>query len=158
MTIRLDQPRWEITDDVQWTKDWVGLSHGDIYRDDQPFGHYVAAWYPNTDRPLAMIVTVIDVALGPVLSIGVHCLRGDLNSLAAVSPEQIPWESDGVMFGPITRLEEFSVYSKAQEALKIAKEVVLQDRSIRKYICAPEMPIQAPREDEYDDPECDGAA
>ena len=149
MSIQLDQAHWEICDDVEWTKDWVGLSRADIYRDDKPYGHYVAAWYPNTDRAMVMIITVFDQALSPALSIGVRCPRGDLKALVAVNPEEIPWDGDGAMFGPVTRLEEFNMYSEAREALLLAKDVILLDRSLRKYVCAPEMPIQQPREDEW---------
>ena len=135
MSIQLDEMSWEITDDVAWTKEWVGLSRGDIYRDDQPYGHYVAAWYPNTARDMVMIVTVLGTELKPVLSIGVRCSRGDLSSIAAVEPEEIPWESDGVLVGPVTRLEEFSSFSQAREALIVAAEIVELDASLRKYIC-----------------------
>ncbi len=142
MTIHLDQTGWEITDDVEWTTDWVGLSRGDIYRDKQPYGHYVAAWYPNTDRALVMIITVLNDAARPVLSIGVRCPRGDLSGLVAVGPEAIPWEGDGVLFGPVARLEEFNCHAYAGEALLLAKDIILLDRTLRKYVCDPQMPIQ----------------
>ncbi len=139
--ISLQQCEWQIVDDAAWTKDWVGLSRGDIHRGGQPFGHYVAAWYPNTDKPMSMIVTLCDDMLNAVLSIGVRCPRGALASLVAVEPEEIPWESDGLLFGPMARPGEFDVHSRAGEALLVAPEIVLLDASLRKYICEPERSI-----------------
>lgn len=148
MAIQLDQIGWEITDDVAWTKDWVGLSHGDIYQGDHPFGHYVAAWYPNTNRAMVMIITVVDESLRETLSIGVRCPRGDLAALAAVDPEDTPWGTGGVSSGPMTRLDELEIYTRAREALDLAKDIVRLDRSLRKYVCDPEIPIEEPRGDD----------
>lgn len=158
MGIRLDQRRWYISDETNWTRDWVGLSSGDIYQGDEPFGHYVAAWYPNTDRDMVMIVTALEQGGRPVMSVGIRCRRNDLNSLAPVNPEDLPWESDGVMFGPVARVEEIETYARAREALLIAKDVVHLDRSLRKYLCEPELRVQEPAKEDSDGNYFDGSA
>jgi len=140
MNIRLEQTKWEITDDVEWSRAWVGLSSGDVYRGSLPWGHYLAAWYPNTSEPMVMIVTMIDECIKPILSIGVRCLPERLQSLHAVEPEDVPWVTDGwSIFGPMVRLNEFDANLKAQEALSLARVIVFLDDSLRKYICRPRL-------------------
>jgi hypothetical protein len=148
MSIQLRNTGWKITDEVGWTKDWVGISHGDVYQGDHPFGYYVAAWYPNTDRPMVMIITAVDRSPPrDTLSIGVRCPRGNLDALAAVDPDETPWDG-GVSDAPMARLDEFEVYPRAQEALDLAKDIVRLDRSLRKYVCDPEIPIAADDDDD----------
>ena len=147
MNIKIEEMKWEIVDGTAWTKDWVGLSSGDIYMDGTPFGHYVAAWYPNTARPLQMIIATLDQDLHSSLSIGVQCARYDPESLAPVSPSEIPWESDGVLFGPVASPEEFVIYSRAREALAVAADIIRLDRSLHKYIVQPDYPIIPPNDE-----------
>jgi hypothetical protein len=90
LQVRLEEVSYEITDDSAWTKDPVILTSGDIYFDNQPFGHYVAAAYPKTARPLQMLVIAMNDSLKPVLSIGFKCNKGCPDSLTPVEPAEIP--------------------------------------------------------------------
>jgi hypothetical protein len=142
--IDLQNVSWRIVDDVEWCSDWVGLSSGDIYRDGTPFGHYLAAWYPNLDRPLQMIITVVNESLRPTLSIGVTCPRGHIELLAPAEPDDVPWTGDGVIFMPVTAISEYAMHNSAEEALSIAKEIVRIDLALYKFVCEPTMRISQP--------------
>lgn len=133
--------RWEIVDDAAWTDDWVGISSGDIYEDDEAFGHYVAAWYPNGDKPAQILVTVVNEKLEGVLAVAFHCQPDDINSLRTVEPEAVPWEDDGVAFGPIARPGELGNYSRAADVITAAKEVISQDKPLNKYLLDPSISL-----------------
>jgi hypothetical protein len=134
MHISLTEMSTEIVDDAAWTQSRVGLSSGDIYSGSAPFGHYVAAWYPDTNHPLQLLVTAVNAALKPALSIGFTCERGKPDSLHPVETDELPWHSDGILFGPIVGLEDIDSYPLAKQAIVIAAEIIRLDASLSSYI------------------------
>ncbi len=123
-----------MSEDVSWTDEIVGLASGDIYLDNKPFGHYAAAWYPQTARPLQMIVTAVNISFKPVLSVGFKCNKGCPESLTPIEPVEIPWDNDGVLFGPVVYLQETDRYTLAQQAQHIAPEIIRLDGKLFNYV------------------------
>lgn len=125
---------WEIVDDTAWTDEKVGLASGDIYLANKPFGHYVAACYVTTVRPLQMIVTAVNDAFTPVLSVGFKCNKGCPDSLTPVEPAEIPWDGDGVLFGSVVCLQDIDSYTLAQQTLRIAPEIIRLDNKLYDFV------------------------
>ena len=134
MQVSLEQVSYEITEDTAWTQDQVGLSSGDIYLDNKPFGHYVAAWYPNTARPLQKLVTAVDDSLKPVLSIGFKCNKGCPDSLTPVEPAELPWDNDGILFGPVVLPQDIDTYNLAHQSIRIAPEIIRLDNKLYNFV------------------------
>lgn len=134
MDVTLSEMSWELAEDTAWTDEKVGLANGDIYLADKPFGHYVAVCYPITARPLQLIVTAVNDSLKPVLSVGFKCNQGNPDSLTPVEPGEIPWDGDGILFGPVVSLQDIDTYTLAQQVLSIAPEIIRLDSNLRNYI------------------------
>jgi len=134
MSYQIENQETEIVDDFEGFDGWVGISSGDIYLDDEAFGCYVAAWYPNTTFELKILVSVLNEKGEFNLSIGAKCPLGNLDKLYAVDPYKLPWAEDGVIHSGFVKPQEFSNYSKADAAFKAAKYIVLNDASIKKYL------------------------
>lgn len=134
MDITLAEMFWEITEDAAWTDEKVGLASGDIYLANKPFGHYVAVWYLQTARPLQMIVTAVNDSFNSQLSVGFKCSKGCPDSLTPVEPVEIPWDGDGVLFGPVVSLQDIDSYTLAQRAVRIAPEIIRLDSKLYGYV------------------------
>lgn len=146
MEIALDQTDWEIVDDAAWTRDWVGLSSGDVYRGADQIATYVAAWYPNTNRPLQLLVTLWSTQPSrPTISVALRCNVGEIESLVQVGPNDVPWDSDGIVTGPIP--EAGAPYTRAEEALPLAREIIALDPALRKYVNCSSLSICHARND-----------
>jgi hypothetical protein len=141
VSVAIRNESWEITDDATFYEGWVGLSRGDIYVDSAPFGHYVAAWYPNTQLDVQMIITALVGSLRPLLSVALHCSPGSPGVIRVGAPDSVPWSPDGVFFAEIVKPDDVSKYTRAQAALDIAPEVIRQDLALRKYLLEPHTQI-----------------
>ena len=142
-SISVVDSKWDIVDDTEWTDDWVGLSWGDLYEGDKPFGHYVAAWYPNCAKPAQILITAVNEKLEGVMAVAFHCGPSDSSNLRPVEPEDVPWEYDGVAFGPIVRTSELDRYSRTKEIIGAAQQVVLRDEPLKKYLSDPTIRLTA---------------
>ena len=143
MATELQNLRWRIVDDTVWAKDWVGLSTGDIYRDDQAFGYFIAAWYPNSQKPVQLLICAVNEQLTATLSVAFLCDPGSTDSLRPVEPECVPWGEGGHIYITPLRLSEIPMYTRASEVIAVASEVILQDPSLSKYVCGRPTTISA---------------
>ncbi len=123
----------EIIDDFEGFYGWVGISSGDLYRDEEVFGYYVAAWYPNTEIELKMLVSAVSEG-NCLLTIGARCPRGSVENLTPAELKELPWPNDGVMHSGFISPSEYSTYSRAQEAFEAAQFVVENDNSAKNYV------------------------
>lgn len=136
----LDNLRWQITDDAFDSHQWIGISTGDIWLNEQEaWGFYCAKWIPNQDDDLKLMFMAVNEHLDVNLVIGFSCCVGNLESLKQDSPKNVPWV-DWLGQTPI-ELNEFEQYSTAQEALLLAKHVIQHDRSLSKYIGLTDMSL-----------------
>lgn len=129
----LDHMYWQITDDAFDNFVWTGLSKGEIWLDEKTaWGFYFAKWIPNQKDDLKLMLLAVNQQLEVDLVIGFSCAVGDLESLRQDAPEDVPWQ-DWHGQTPI-RLDEFKNYTKAQDAMIIAKQLIQQDASLAKYV------------------------
>ena len=133
MNFELTEQNSEITDGLEDVDGWACVSSGDIYLDDNPFGYYVAAWYPNMVRDLKIMVSVVNEKSECFLTIGAVCKVGSLNDLEPVDPHELPW-GEGVPFSSFTKPEEYKNFTRAQLAFDAAKFVIEHNEDIRKYL------------------------
>lgn len=124
-SIKIENRRHEMASDTAWTVDTVELSSGDIYVDDVPFGTYIAACYPESRRPPNLIVTAINTAGSPTLSIPFEYRPELSEQLKPLASADSPWTADGVITGPIPEGDELSLYTMATEVRAIAAQLVL---------------------------------
>lgn len=129
----LDNMYWQITDDAFDHFGWTGLSKGEIWLDDKTaWGFYFAKWIPNQKDDLKIMLLAVNQQLEVDLVIGFSCNVGNIDSLRQDAPEDVPWQ-DWHGHPPI-RQDEFINYTKAQEALVIAKQLIQRDTSLAKYV------------------------
>lgn len=115
----------ESCNDCAWTDELVVLSSGDLQLADEPFGTYVAACYPESERPAQFIINVLDDAGHPILSLPCEYVPHSADAVRPMRPEDSPWSEDGVLIGPIPTESEWSVYTRVADALAVARELVL---------------------------------
>lgn len=120
----------ELSNDCSWTDELVKISSGDLYLDGQPFGTYVAACYPESQRAAQFIINVIDTAGHPLLSLPCAYTPCNKNPVVPIRREDSPWFEDGVLFGPIPSEAELSIYSRASDALAVAKALVFVEPNL----------------------------
>jgi hypothetical protein len=131
--VSISDSDWEIVDDAVFFSGWVGLSHGDIYLDDQPFGHYVAAWYPNTTKDVQVLITALNEARQAVLCAAFVCPVGSLEGLHPVGADSVPWSPAAEIVSP----KDYPTYSLAETIAEIAPEVIQQDLALHKCVVDP---------------------
>ncbi|NHZ39990.1 hypothetical protein [Massilia aquatica] len=151
MNVTLGDVLWQVTDDCAWYQGWVGLSSGNIWIDDAPFGDYIAAWYPNLAMDAQMLVTVRDRASGrPALSVALRCPAGHPERLAPVEADDVPWEGDGVMWQIPLAPSEIASHGQAGATVELAALILRRDPALVKYLCQPGLIIAS--EDSLDMP------
>ncbi|GAB6142147.1 hypothetical protein JCM14076_28760 [Methylosoma difficile] len=123
----------ELSNDCSWTGEFVKISSGDLYLDGQPFGTYVAACYPESQRAPQFIINVLDTSGEPLLSLPCEYTPCNENPVLPLRPEDSPWSEDGVVFGSIPSEAELSIYSRASDALTVAKALVLVEPNLVEY-------------------------
>jgi hypothetical protein len=123
----------ELSSDCSWTKELVELSSGDLYVDGRPFGSYFAACYPESHRSPQFIINVLDATGRPLLSLPCVYAPRDTEPVRPVNPADSPWSEDGVLIGPVPSPAERSSYSRAGEALLVAKELVKVEPQLMSY-------------------------
>ena len=133
MSVTFENQLYEITDDCEWFNGWVGISSGEIIINNSLFGHYVAAWYPNLNKPAELLITVVNEQNNPLLSVGGVFNVGNTR-FNPVNKSEVPWDSDGVIFGDILSPVEYATYSRAAEALSITDNIIQNDFELNKYI------------------------
>ena len=134
MNFELTEQNSEITDSLEDIDGWACISSGEIYLDDNPFGYYVAAWYPTMSRDLKMMVSVVNEKSECVLTIGAVCKVGSISKLEAVDPHELPWGEDGVIFSGFVNPKKYNNFPRAQTAFDAAEFVVNNDENIFKYL------------------------
>ncbi len=146
MIVNLREVSWSICDDFEGYEGWKGISCGDIYIGDTPFGTYVAAWYPNLNKDLEMLITAFrGEPPAPALSVGFLCPVGQPEAIRPVSPELVPWTGDGVVFMDPLHPDDIGSYPIAGVAVQIAPQLLRLDTSLLKYIEQPAYIIASPR-------------
>ena len=126
---------FELIEGFEGRERLVGVSSGDLYKDGEAFGYYVAAIYPNHKSDLELLISVLDDDSSCVLSIGAKCPVGNANNLIPVDPHELPWDEDGVMHCAFVKPEEYSNYNQAIQAFDAAKFILSNDENINSYIC-----------------------
>ena len=134
MNFELAEQECEVTDDFEGFEGWACVSSGDIYFDENPFGYYVAVWYPNLSHDLKMIVSVINENSECVFTIGAVCKVGSIKNLKPIDPHKLPWGEDGVIHSGFVNPEKYGNFSKAQSAFEAAEFVVGNDKNIFNYV------------------------
>jgi hypothetical protein len=122
---RLHIQNWshESATDCAWTTESVELSSGNLLLDRLPIGTYFAACYPESERPAQFIVNLVDASGKPVMSVPFECIPGH-DLVRPIEASDSPWSEDGVLVGPIPNEAERSSYTRAIEAVVVAKELV----------------------------------
>lgn len=123
----------ELTRDCSWTDELVSLSYGDLYVDGQAFATYIAACYPETQRPPQFIINVVDGAGRPILSIPFALRKSLPDPVLPLAPEASPWSEDGVLIGPIPDETDRLSYTLAIETIAVAKELAIQEANLAQY-------------------------
>ncbi len=136
-SIIFEKQRWEIIDNFSDYQDWAGLSSGDVYLEDEAYGHYIAVWHPNKKQAVKMIITSVDKNTQPKCSIGVEIMGGKTLKVKAISQEKLPWESDGIIFSEIIAPEDYSSYSSAEEAFSLVELIIYGDKALEKHLLNP---------------------
>ncbi|HEX8612036.1 MAG TPA: hypothetical protein VF800_12180 [Telluria sp.] len=144
MNVTLSEVSWLLTDDCAWFHGWVGLSSGNIQIDEVPYGDYIAAWYPNLEKDLQMLVSVRDRTSGrPTLSVALTCPVGHPGQLAPVPAEGVPWEGDGVLWTQALDPAEIASYGQGLVAVQLGMHILRLDSALRKYIHQPALVISS---------------
>ncbi|MDV2468635.1 hypothetical protein QR674_06535 [Acinetobacter chinensis] len=136
----LENIRWEITDNVFDRSQWTGLSQGEVWTESATaWGFYFAKWTPNQHHDLKLMLIAVNDTLNADLVIGFTCAVDKLESLQQDTSPDFPWEDwEGLK---LIRRDEFDQYTKASEALIIAKQIIQQDASLAKYIRLTELSL-----------------
>lgn len=126
----------ELTSDCSWTDELVSLSYGDLYVDGQAFATYIAACYPETQRPPQFIINVVDGACRPILSIPFEVRQSLPDPVLPISAGASPWSEDGVLIGPIPDETDRLSYTQAIETIAVAKELATLEGNLAQYTVA----------------------
>jgi hypothetical protein len=126
--LEIENRTHEITNDAAWTTECVELCSGDLIVDGTPFGTYVAARYTQSPRPPQFIVNAIHEDGQVKLSIPFECHSGANQSVVQIPETASPWQTDGILIGPIPSLPEMADYTRAQQILQVARELVAVER------------------------------
>lgn len=121
--------RQELTNDCAWTDQTVQLSSGDLFLGERPFGTYITASYPESKWPTQFIVNVIDGSGVPVLSMPFEYMLGS-NDVRPIDSVDSPWSEDGVLIGPIPAGSERDLYTRAAEAVEVARQLTLVEPNL----------------------------
>jgi hypothetical protein len=114
-------------------------SHGFIYRNENPYALYFAAWIPGHSQPVADIaIGIAEWAKEPkpeeVLAISLHVQASD-NSLEFmfVDPTESAWQHSALL-GQLLPREEALQHISKKDFLHIAEHIIQDDRRIRHFL------------------------
>lgn len=132
--LRIENWARDSTDDCAWTDEHVELTSGDLFLDDEPFGTYFAASYPESGAPPHFIVNVVNASGAAVLSMPFRLDAGGTEKrFHAIEERCSPWRSDGILIGPIPSDPLRSGYTQAGRVLEVAVELVRIEPSLALY-------------------------